>query len=62
MDATKHAHINDLYGNMVIKLFLKMPNFLEIICLKHQNTRKLQGGGGEKKGEIPIANPPLHIM
>ncbi len=22
MDATKHAHINDLYGNMAIKLFV----------------------------------------
>jgi hypothetical protein len=51
----------DLYGNTVIKLFLKMPNFLEIICLKCQNARKLEGRG-KKKGEIPLANPPLHIM
>jgi hypothetical protein len=49
MDATKHAHINDLYGNVVIKLLLEMPNFLEIICLKCQNARKLQGKGGKKR-------------
>jgi hypothetical protein len=49
MDVTKHGHINDLYGNTVIKLFLEMANFLEIICLKCQNARKLQGRGKKKK-------------
>jgi hypothetical protein len=59
MDATKHAHINDLYGNTVIKLFLEMPNFVEIICYLYGNNYK---GEGKRKGEIPIAISLHHCI
>ncbi len=53
---------NTFSGLAVIKLILEMPNFLEIICLKCQNLRKLRGKSMKSGGNLRASfkdSPPL---
>jgi len=49
---------------VVIKLFLKMLNFLEIICLKCWNLKKLQGREKNTKidGKLPIFRANVYLL